>query len=865
MTHKTTYLKDYQPPLYRVDTIDLVFDLHEDFTTVRSVMQISANGHDGETHPIVLQGGDLQLVSVAVEGVTLKEGEYQLTPETLTLPPSGREVEVETVVQIKPQENTTLMGLYKSSGNFCTQCESEGFRRITYFVDRPDNLAVFSTTIVADKTHYPILLSNGNKVDGGELSGGRHWAKWHDPFPKAGHLFALVAGDLDCLEDEFITGSGRKVILHLFVEPGKTSQAQHAMHSLKLAMRWDEAVYGREYDLDIFMIVAVSDFNMGAMENKGLNIFNSKYILASFETATDTDYENILRVVGHEYFHNWSGNRVGCRDWFQLSLKEGFTVFRDQSFSADLTSAGVKRIADVKVLRSMQFAEDAGPMSHPVRPASYMEITNFYTLTVYEKGAEIIRMLHTLLGPEKFREATDLYFARFDGQTTTTDHFVACMEEASGLNLSQFKRWYDQAGTPQLSITDDYDGQTQRYTLQIQQQTPPTPGQPDKLPLHIPLKMALLDEKTGKIVREELVSLTQSQERLTFEGLANRPIPSFLRGFSAPVKLDYAYTDSQLKTLLLYETDYFARWEAGQSLALRQLQKIVAAFQADRTPTVESSYLETLRAILQSDLSQDPAYASLLLTLPEESYVADFVQPIDPLAIYAARQFLRKTLASTLQTEWSALYDRYQKISSIEQSALAVGQRALKNLALYYLVLLDETYQHKAYSQYLAASNMTDRLAAFTALNSTHSPHRSWVIQDFYERFQAEPLVLDKWFAVQASAEVTSIEDLKRLKQHPAFDPKNPNKLRALLGSFSRYNPTQFHALSGEGYAFLAQEVSAIDQYNPQISARLVEPLTHWKRYKTSHGKFMKAQLEWLLNTALSKDLYEIVFKAVHH
>jgi aminopeptidase N len=864
MSPSTTYLKDYQPPHYFIEQADLIFTLGEEETLVTAQLHIRANNHDGQSLPLVLQGEETELLMLKLNGQLLSKAAYECTEETLTLPAPGASFELETTVRIHPETNLALSGLYKSSGNFCTQCEAEGFRRITYYIDRPDNLAVFTTTIIADKTNYPILLSNGNNIDQGELPDNQHFVKWQDPFKKAGHLFALVAGKLDCLSDHFMTMSGRKVELKLFVEKGQLEKTAHAMAALKWAMRWDEKVYGREYDLDIFMIVAVSDFNMGAMENKGLNIFNSKYILATPTTATDLDFENITRVVGHEYFHNWSGNRVGCRDWFQLSLKEGFTVFRDQSFTADMTSPAVKRIEDIRTLRSGQFVEDAGPMAHAVRPDAYMEINNFYTMTIYEKGAEVIRMLHTLLGAETFRKATDLYFTRYDGQATTTDNFVSTMAEVSGLDLTQFRLWYDQAGTPILSITDEYNAAKQEYILSIRQETKPTPTQAEKSPQLIPFKIGLLNEQ-GEEIFSDLINITQAESRFVLPGITSQPIPSFLRGLSAPVKLHYAYTNSQLKILLAHDTDPFACWEAGQCLAIRQLQKIVVALQRNEDVTVDSKYLSTLSSVLKSPL--DPAFKALLMTLPSEAYLADFVQPIDPLAIYQARKTLQMAIAKALYTDFIELYQQTHTtdMATLENNTQHIGKRALKNMCLAYLMSLAlPEAQELAETQYKTAINMTDRFAALSSFIHLDVPRRESLLEDFYKRFQTDPVVLDKWFAVQASSSLPgTLEALQILTTLPNFDIRNPNKVRALFTTFAKNNPMTFHALDGSGYAYLANRVRDIDAFNPQIAARLVEPLTHWKRFKAEHAELMKIELDNLLKEKLSKDTFEIVSKAL--
>lgn len=855
-----TYLKDYRPPPYVVDNIDLVFTLDEAFSTVTTQLQIRATSQ--ENLSLKLQGQGLTLMAISLDGKILSPDEYQLSPEELIITAPGSQFSLSTTVQVRPQSNHTLMGLYKTNGNFCTQCEAEGFRKITYYIDRPDNLALFTSTIIADKSLYPILLSNGNLVGGGDLAAGKHWVKWQDPFKKAGHLFALVAGDLECLADEFTTQSGRTVALQLFVERGNLAKTAYAMQALKHAMRWDEEVYGREYDLDIFMLVAVADFNMGAMENKGLNIFNSQYILASAETATDVDFENIMRVVGHEYFHNWSGNRVGCRDWFQLSLKEGFTVFRDQSFIADMTSAAVKRIEDVDFLRLMQFSEDAGPLAHAVRPESYLEISNFYTATIYEKGAELIHMLHTLLGVKQFRQATDRYFSRFDGHAVTTDDWLDCLQEVSGLDLEQFRLWYSQAGTPVLQVRDEYDASTQQYCLYIEQHTAATAGQTEKSPLMIPLDIALLDAQ-GKELTTQLLILTQAQQSWVFKQIASRPVPSLLRNFSAPVKLQYAYSNTQLTLLSVHEQDAFSRWEAVQLLAVRQLQALVDALQKQQPLRIEAHYIALYQQLLQTTV--EPAFKALLLTLPTQRYLTELMTPIDPHAIAQAHTYLRSELAQQLSAQWLELYHSQHEQGPYQHNKLANGKRALKNVALSYIGTINTpAYASLVYQQYQWADNMTDRFAAFELLMQLDTALRHTASADFYERFKQAPLVVNKWFAAQAvSCLPGALQRVQALWQHPAFDANNPNKVRALIASFSQHNLTHFHQCDGAAYRYLADIVLHLDSFNPQIAARLVQPLTQWQRYQALYATLMQAQLHRLLAMKLSKDTYEIVVKAL--
>lgn len=874
MSQVTKYLKDYQPPAYLVETIDLIFELGEEYSTVKSSMQIRANGHQGDK-PLVLTGEAIELISVALNGQLLAPQDYQLTELSLTLPKVGSDCQIDIEVRSKPQDNTSLMGLYKSSGNFCTQCEPEGFRKITYYIDRPDNLAIFTVTIVADKAKYPILLSNGNSIDSGDAKSGKHWVKWHDPHKKSPHLFALVAGTFDVLDDTFTTMSGREVKLRLFVEPGNLDRCPHAMESLKWSMSWDEKVYGREYDLDLFMTVAVGDFNMGAMENKGLNIFNTKCILANQKTATDADFLTVTRVVGHEYFHNWSGNRVGCRDWFQISLKEGFTVFRDQCFTGDMSSTPVKRVEDVNLLRAVQFKEDAGPMSHPIRPASYIEINNFYTVTVYEKGAEVIRMMYTLLGPEKFRQATDLYFSRFDGQSVTTDDFVDCMQEASGIDLSHFRLWYSQSGTPDLIVTDEYDAKTNSYSLHVKQHTKPTADQQDKKALHIPLRIGLLDAEgkeillklKGEMRRGDVVcvlNVTKAEQTFVFVNITAPPTPSLLRGFSAPVNLKYDYTDEQLKLLLTHDNDSFARWEAGQLLAHRNLEQLIIAVKNKQSLHLDNDFVEVMRGILR-DNDPDKALLALLLTLPSEAYLADKMNRIDPLAIHAAREYMRSILAENLRQDFLDCYYNNLQPGDYNLSNQSVGRRTLKNTCLAYLMLLkDEEVISLTEQQYQSASNMTDQFASVCAFADCDIEKRKIILDDFHQQFKDDALVLDKWFMVQATSVLpNTFDQVQQLTEHKDFNIKNPNKVRSLIGAFSKNNPGQFHAHDGAPYRFLADKVMATDRVNPQMASRMVEPLTHWKRFVEPHSSQMREQLLRVSTAELSSDTYEIVTKAL--
>ncbi|MEW5790775.1 MAG: aminopeptidase N [Pseudomonadota bacterium] len=871
------YLKDYMPPAYLVDTVDLHFELGEAVSTVRSRLGLQRNPDGGAgAPPLVLDGQALELVSVAMDGRQLALDAYAVDSERLVIAAPPAACTLEIVTRLKPQENTALEGLYKSGGNFCTQCEAQGFRRITYFPDRPDVMARYTTTIVAEQARYPVLLSNGNLVESGVLDDGRHWARWQDPFPKPSYLFALVAGDLVRIEDSFTTRSGRPVALHLYVQRQNADKCEHAMRSLKQAMQWDEDVYGREYDLDVYMIVAVDDFNMGAMENKGLNIFNSKYVLARPDTATDSDYEGIQAVIGHEYFHNWTGNRITCRDWFQLSLKEGLTVFRDQEFSADMGSRAVKRINDVKRLRSAQFPEDAGPMAHPVRPESYIEISNFYTATVYEKGAEVIRMMHTLLGPAGFRQGMDLYFERHDGQAVTTEDFVKCMEDANGADLGQFRLWYSQAGTPVLEAAGSHDAAERTYTLRVWQSCPPTPGQPEKAPMHIPLALGLLDAdgceiplqlagEAAPVGTSRVLNLRQTEESFCFVNVPSAPVPSLLRGFSAPVKLRMAYSDAELAFLLAHDTDPFSRWEAGQQLAGNLMLRLIDEHRAGRPlvldPALANAYARTLQS---ADL--DPAFKALALTLPAESYVAELMEVVDPQAIHVVREFLRRALAEALRDDWLRAYEAHRDEGPYRIDGAAIGRRSLKNLCLGYLMSLDEPDPRaRCMAQFRSAGNMTDAIGALSLLANSDSAERVEALAAFYERWRHDALVVDKWFTIQATAKLPgTLDEVKRLLQHPAFELKNPNKVRALIGAFAHGNPARFHDAGGAGYAFVAEQVLRLDPLNPQVAARLVAALSRWRRFDAGRQALMRAQLERILAApSLSKDVYEIVAKSL--
>jgi len=863
-------LADYRPPAFLIDEIALDFRLEPNATRVRSTLKARRNpGQDG---PLVLDGVGLKLISIALDGRPLAPPDYELTDEHLTLQSPPEAFTLETEVEIDPEGNKALEGLYMSGGRFCTQCEAEGFRKITFFPDRPDVLARYSCRIEAEKAAYPRLLSNGNLIESGELPGGRHFALWRDPFPKPCYLFALVAGELDELADRFVTMSGRTVDLRIYVDPGMAPRAAYAMDALKRSMKWDEEAFGREYDLDLFMIVAVRDFNFGAMENKGLNIFNSSLLLADAATATDFDYERIESVVAHEYFHNWTGDRITCRDWFQLCLKEGLTVFRDQSFSADMRGAAVQRIKDVKALRGRQFAEDAGPLAHPVRPTSFVKIDNFYTATVYDKGAEVIRMLKTLLGPDDFRRGMDLYFDRHDGEATTVEAFVACFADASGRDLDPFFAWYSQAGTPMVSLRADYDAAAKTLDLVLGQATAPTPGQSDKQPLPIPLRLGLLDadgQPQGfrladgeAAVAETVIVLDEAERRLRLSGVERPPVVSALRQFSAPVKLESGAPPEDDYVLLAGDPDLFNRWEAGQRLA-----KALILGRASGAPdeTGEARFAAALGRAL-GDQSSEHAFKALLMALPSEQDLSLAVTLADPAAIHDAREALRARLAGDLAANLQRMHDELDGPRAFSPDAESAGRRALRNAALDLLAAkpTPETVE-RARSHYRRADNMTDAMGGLSALMLLGGEAFDAALADFYARWEAEPLVIDKWFSVQArSPAPDALGRVMGLTAHPAFDAKNPNRLRALVAVFASANPSRFHDPSGAGYRFLADQILATDGFNPMIAARLVEPLGAWRRFRPDLGALMKAELERIAAApGLSKNVSELVQRAL--
>ncbi|HEX6376423.1 MAG TPA: aminopeptidase N [Allosphingosinicella sp.] len=841
---------DYRPPDWLVPSIELEFDLGAEKTRVRSRLSVARNGtHD---RPLSLDAEGLNLLELKVDG---KAADYRSEGGRLIVAPGGDAATVEILVELSPRANTQLMGLYESGGILCTQCEAEGFRRITPFPDRPDVLSRYRVRMLAEKTAYPVLLSNGDPVGAGELDGGRHWSEWEDPFPKPAYLFALVAGDLAANRDVFATRSGRRIELGIWVREPDLAKTEHAMASLKAAMKWDEDVYGREYDLAVFNIVAVSDFNFGAMENKGLNIFNSRFVLADPETATDVDFDDVARVVAHEYFHNWSGNRVTCRDWFQLSLKEGFTVFRDQMFSADMGSAAVKRIEDVRLLRAAQFPEDGGPLAHPVRPDSYLEIANFYTATVYNKGAELIRMLHSLLGPERFRAGTDLYFERHDGQAVTCEDFVRAMEEASGENLSHFRLWYEQAGTPRVKATLAHANGTAR--VRLEQEVPPTPGQPDKKPMPIPLRVALFGT-SGEKVAEHMVLLDKAQDEAVFSAVEDELVLSINRGFSAPVIVEAERSTADLAFLSAHDDDPFARYEAMQQLMLDTLLAAIAGGEAAHGPVVDA-----VRRTL-ADEALDPAFTAEAVLLPSESFIGEQMPIVDPDAIRTAREALRGELGRSLEAQWRAAYAS-TAANRYEYSPAAKGARRLKTVALNYLMAAGaDDAAALAKRQYDEADNMTDRQGALSALVNSEAPERQAALAAFYERYRDDALVLDKWFTVQAvSTRDDTLASVETLAGHPDFTLANPNRMRSLIGAFAA-NQRAFHDPSGRGYRFLADMILAVDKLNPQTAARLVPPLGRWRRFDALRQDLMKAELERIVAApGLSKDVFEQASKSL--
>jgi aminopeptidase N len=861
------YRHDYRAPDYTITDIDLTFDLDATKTLVTAISQITRQGAAGA--PLRLDGEDLTLVSIDVNGAAWED--YHQEEGALIIESLPEAFTLTIVNEISPATNTALEGLYLSGDALCTQCEAEGFRHITWYLDRPDVLARFTTKIIADKSKYPFLLSNGNRIAEGELDNGRHWVQWQDPFPKPCYLFALVAGDFDVLRDTFKTRSGRDVALELFVDRGNLDRASWAMTSLKASMKWDETRFGLEYDLDIYMIVAVDFFNMGAMENKGLNVFNSKYVLARAETATDKDYLDIEAVIGHEYFHNWTGNRVTCRDWFQLSLKEGLTVFRDQEFSSDLGSRAVNRIQNVRTMRAAQFAEDASPMAHPIRPDKVIEMNNFYTLTVYEKGSEVIRMLHTLLGEENFQKGMQLYFERHDGSAATCDDFVQAMEDASNVDLSHFRRWYSQAGTPVVTVRDDYNPETELYTLTISQHTPPTAEQQEKHPLHIPFDIELYDNE-GKVIPlqknghpiHHVLNVTQAEQTFVFDNVYFQPVPSLLREFSAPVKLEYKWSDQQLTFLMRHARNDFSRWDAAQSLLATYIKLNVNRSQQGQPLSLPLHVADAFRAILL-DEKIDPALAAEILTLPSQNEIAELFQKIDPQAIAAVHEALTRTLANELADEFLAVYNA-NKLDAYRVEHADIGKRALRNTCLRYLAFGEQNLAEQLVrKQYQSADNMTDSIAALAASVAAQLPCRTELMAAFDEKWHQDGLVMDKWFVLQATSPAAdTLSKVRELLNHRSFSMGNPNRVRSLIGAFAAANPSAFHALDGSGYQFMVEMLNELNHRNPQVASRLIEPLIRLKRYDAKRQEMMRAALEQLKGLEnLSGDLFEKISKAL--
>ncbi len=874
-THPPILLKDYRPPDWLVETVMLKVALHPTQTKVRATLALKPNP-DAAAAPLVLDGDGLSLVSLKIDGTALPAENYIATPDRLTIPQVPNRpftLEIETLVD--PTANSQLSGLYRSSGTYCTQCEAEGFRRITYFPDRPDVMAVYTTRIEADKAEAPVLLANGNLIESGDLPGGRHFAVWNDPHPKPSYLFAMVGGNLGHVEDNFRTMSGRDVVLRIYVEPGKESRCDYAMDALKRSMRWDETAFGREYDLDIFMIVAVSDFNMGAMENKGLNVFNDKYVLATPETATDTDFAQIEAVIAHEYFHNWTGNRITCRDWFQLCLKEGLTVFRDQEFSSDTRSRPVKRISDVRNLRATQFIEDSGPLAHPVRPELYKEINNFYTTTIYEKGSEVVRMVHSLIGPEKFRAGMDLYFARHDGHAATVEQFIQCFAEASGRDMTQFKLWYSQAGTPEVKVSTRFDAARKTFTVECKQSLAPTPNQPTKVPMVIPLRAGLVGKDgrdwpmvlaNGNTIERGVLELSEPAHSFEFAGIAERPVLSINRGFSAPIKLVTDLDASDLDFLAAHDADSFNRWQALQTVSTRLLIDNVAALRSGKAPRTDDKLLAAMAAVLD-DAKLEPAFIALALVPPGEGDIArEIGNDIDPDAIFQARKALRAAIGDRLGATLAVAYDRLAITGPYSPDAKDAGRRTLRNIVLDLLAATAESLAiARAARQYDTADNMTDRMAALATLSLHDVPERERAIADFYVRFANDPLVVDKWFVLQATIpQPGTLAKVRELTAHPAFSFANPNRVRSLIGAFAQSNPTQFNRADGAGYDFIADTILTLDPKNPQLAARLATAFRTWRTLEQGRRAKAETALTRIKSAPnLSRDLSDIVERAL--
>ncbi|MDF9400867.1 aminopeptidase N [Vibrio sp. 1180_3] len=863
-TPQAKYRKDYQALSHSITELELTFDLFDSSTLVTAVSQVQQKN---ESNQLLLDGEGLELKSLKVNGVEWHD--FQLLETGLSISSLPQQFELEIITQINPEANTALEGLYKSGGAFCTQCEAEGFRRITYYLDRPDVLAKYTTTVIADKLQYPYLLSNGNRIDQGDLSEGRHWVKWQDPHPKPAYLFALVAGDFDVLRDQYKTKSGRDVALEIFVDKGNLDRAGHAMTSLINSMKWDEERFDLEYDLDIYMIVAVDFFNMGAMENKGLNVFNSKFVLANEKTATDTDYLGIEAVIGHEYFHNWTGNRVTCRDWFQLSLKEGLTVFRDQEFSSDLGSRAVNRISNVRTIRGPQFAEDASPMSHPIRPDKVIEMNNFYTLTVYEKGSEVIRMMHTLLGEAAFQKGMKLYFKRHDGTAATCEDFVSAMEDASGVDLAQFRLWYSQSGTPTVSVNSEYNAQQQTYSLTIEQVTEETHEQKEKAPLHIPFDIELY-AKNGDVIPLQcngkpianVLNVKDAKQTFVFENVTEKPVPSLLREFSAPVKLEYEYSDDELTFLMVNARNEFARWDAGQMLLAKYIRSNVLGVQAGKDVDLAESVIDAFRGVLLSD-SLEPAFIAEMLSLPSHNEVSGWYKRVDVDAIAMVLKAIKVQLSNALEDELTAVYNSLKQAHySIDHQS--IGKRALRNTCLAYLAYTTKG-NDLVVTQYNTANNMTDTMAAMSVANSAQLACRESLMADYSDKWKHDGLVMDKWFILQGTNPAQNVLDvIKQTMNHEAFSLKNPNRIRSLVGSFLNANPVNFHAKSGEGYRFAGEILRELNNSNPQVASRLIDPLLKFRLYDEERQALIKAELEMLKSMDdLARDLFEKVTKAL--
>jgi aminopeptidase N len=864
-------LIDYRPPDWLVETVALDVSLDPVATLVRATLALRPNSAVTPA-PLVLDGDELALRSLKIDGKPLAAEHFVATPDRLTIAqPPNRPFQLEIETVIDPSANTQLMGLYRAGDTYCTQCEPEGFRRITYFLDRPDVMAGYTTRIEADRDTVPVLLANGNLVAQGEVPGStRHFAVWHDPFPKPSYLFALVGGALARVSDSFTTMSGRNVALHIYVEPGKEARCSYAMDSLKRSMRWDEEAFGREYDLDIFMIVAVSAFNMGAMENKGLNVFNDKYVLASPTSATDNDYAGIEAVIAHEYFHNWTGDRITCRDWFQLCLKEGLTVFRDQEFSADQRSRAVERISDVRGLRSHQFVEDAGPLAHPVRPETYNEINNFYTSTVYEKGAEVVRMIKTLLGPDLFRQGMDLYFTRHDGHAATVEQFVQCFADVSGRDMAQFMRWYSQAGTPTITVAPHYDPREKTYRLDVAQTMPPTPGQPNKQPMILPLVVGLVGKDgcempltlNGRPLERGVLELREPNHSFVFTGVGERPIPSLNRGFSAPIKLTLPIEPDQLRFLAAHDSDPFNRWQAVQTLAMALLKINVAALRVGAVVRNDEGLMAAFGAIF-ADQTLEPAFVALMLSPPSESDIArEIGNDVDPDAVAGARRRLRAAIGERHPATLSDTYQRMKTDGPYRPDAQSAGRRALKNICLDLMAATKSSAAiARAAAQYQAADNMTDRMAALDTLSLHDRPERAAALDDFYRRYADDPLIIDKWLAIQATIpEAGTLDRVRALTGHPAFSMANPNRVRALIGAFAQANHTQFNRRDGAGYDFVAATVLTLDAKNPQVAARLMGAFRSWRALEAERRGRAEATLRRVAATpGLSRDVHDIV------